>query len=314
MTAALALVADDADEASTALLATYRRRLEALGRSPRTIAAYGDCIARLAAHAGVALDEITGDQVAGFLAAERARIKNAGGDGGPSACAAYNYLSAFYNWADQADLLGGGRSPLYAIPRPASMAKVVPVPHDDQLRTLLASITGKTFADRRDTAIIRLACELGGPRRAELAALRVADIDLTHGRVLLHGKGAKQRWIPISAKTAEALMRYLAARKRHPRADSPMLWLGTRGGPLGGHGILLMVKRRGDAAGIGHIHPHMFRHYAAAQAKRNKVPTAAAKALFGWDTALMYDTVYGRWSDAAEAEQLARQLAIGDQL
>jgi integrase len=264
----------------------------------------------------VPLDEITAGQIEAFLGAERARVATtAGHDGGPTAIAAYNYLSAFYHWADRRDLLGGARSPMNGISRPAALRKVVPVPHQDQLHALLAVMGGKSFADRRDTALVRLACELGGPRRGELAALRVQDVDLRRGSALLHGKGGKQRVIPLSGKTAEALMRYLAARKRHPRAaTTEAMWLGARGGALTGDAIRRMTARRAEQAGTGHIHPHMFRHYAAAMAKRNKVPTAAAKALFGWDTALMYDTVYGAWSDADDAAVLARELAIGDQL
>lgn len=321
MTAALALVLPDAGEASAALLAAFRRRLDATGRRPRTIAFYEKYLTGLAAHAGVPLDEITTAQAEAFLAAERRRAAAAprsSTGGGATAAAAYRSLRAFYTWATGAGLVEC--SPLHGVPVPKTEQHVVPVPETEDLRTLLASIAkDRSFAGRRDEAIIRLMCELGGPRRAETAGIALAELDVRRALVLLHGKGGKDRVIPFSAATGEALMRYLAARKRHPGHGSPMLWLGEhrgkgKGGPLTGDGIMQMLRRRSAAAGIGHIHPHMLRHYAAAQAKRNGVTTAHAKALFGWNTGDMYEGVYGRWADAADAEQLARRLAIGDQL
>src|SRR5579859_1605230 len=318
---ALALARLDAVSASADLLAARRRRLEAAGRRPRTIASYEGYLAALAAHAGVPLDEVTTGDAEAFLAAERKRAAAAAhkGDGGATAVADYRSLRAFYTWAENAGLLPG-RSPLRGIPVPHVDEQVVPVPATGDLKTLLASIAkDRSFAGRRDEAIIRLMCELGGPRRAETAGIRLDELDMRRALVLLHGKGGKDRLLPFGAATGEALMRYLAARKRHPGAASPMLWLGDhrgkgRGGPLTGDGIMQMLRRRAAAAGIGHLHPHMLRHYAAAQAKRNRVPTAQARALFGWATSDMYESRYARWADAADAEQLARQLAIGDQL
>jgi integrase len=53
----------------------------------------------------------------------------------------------------------------------------VPIVPEDGLRRLLAACAGKTFEARRDTAIILFLVDTGA-RRAELAGLRVADLDL----------------------------------------------------------------------------------------------------------------------------------------
>ena len=318
MTAALALVTDGAGEETALLLGAYRRRLEAANRSERTIRGYEDYLAGLAAHAGVPLDEVTTGQVEAFLGAARRRVEKSRGRGGDAtAAAAFRAVRAFYTWAEAAELVD--RSPVRTLTCPRVDRKVVPVPETDALQALLASMAGKSFTDRRDTAIVRMGCEIGGPRRAELAGIRTGELDMRRSKVLLHGKGGKDRWMPFGARTGEALLRYLTARKKEPRAASPMLWLSDaqgkgHGAPLTGDGIRQMLQRRSAAAGTGHVHAHMLRHYAAAQAKRNRVPTAAAQALFGWDTPQMYDTVYGKWADADNAAQLARELAIGDQL
>jgi site-specific recombinase XerD len=312
----LAAVTDDAAEASEAAWAAYERHLRSEDCADRTITGYQSSVLALAAHCGAALDLVATGHIEAFLTAERDRVK-AGSqgrrDGRATAAAHYRNLHAFYTWMEDRELIDG-RSPMHGMKRPAPSGKVVRVPAAGDLQALLESMKGRSFDDRRDTAIIRLACELGGLRRGELAGIRLADLDIKRGRVLVRGKGGKERYVPFGAKTTEALMRYLRARRTHPLAASEMLWLGWRGKPLTGDGIMQMVRRRAGRAKIGHLHPHMFRHFAAAQAKRNKVPTAAARALFGWATSEMYDGVYGRFADAEDAEIMARQLAIGDTL
>lgn len=327
MTRRLALVDGEASEDALALWSAYERRLVTERKSQRTIDGYRHYVLALAAHAGVALEDVTQAHVTGFLAAQAAGAQRARGPqaGGALVVAAYKALAAFYNWADRTELLAG-RSPLHGIACPKADRKVVPVPATESIQAVLAVMDTrpyrgadpvkirKHFEDRRDTAIIRLMCELGGLRRAEVAGIRREHLDLPRARVLVMGKGGKQRWVPFGARTGEALMRYLTVRKNHKLADSPMLWLGARGKPLTGDGIRQMIDRRTEQAGVGHMHPHMFRHYAAAQAKRNRVPGGIARALFGWDTSEMYDGVYARFADAEEAEQMAQQLAVGDQL
>ena len=85
---------------------------------------------------------------------------------------------------------------------------------DDELATLLATCAGKTFADRRDMAIIRLLLDTGG-RLSEITMLNLDDLDLRRDLVLVRGKGDKQRAIPFGEKTGQALTRYLWVRARH---------------------------------------------------------------------------------------------------
>lgn len=314
-TPALAVAPDRDGDPSADMLATYFRRLRGAGISENTIAVYQLYLTAFARR--VALDEASADDANAFLAAERARVKASarGGDGGATAQSIYKTLRVFYGWAEEAGLVD--HSPMRTVPAPKdTISKITPVPSVEQVRQVIAfTERDKTFAGKRDAAMMRLMCELGGPRREEIARMRVTDVDIRAGRVLVHGKGGQDRLIPITGKTPEALMRYLAARRKHKLAKSPMLWLGERGCPLTGNGIYQMFRRRSAAAGCMHLHPHMFRHYSGAQAKRNKLPTAAANALFGWKKgSRMYDEVYGAFADAETALQMADELALGDQL
>jgi site-specific recombinase XerD len=143
---------------------------------------------------------------------------------------------------------------------PAIPEQPIPILSDEELSRLLKTIDAdKTFEGRRDLAIVRLFLD-SGMRRAELAGLRVADLDL-HGNQVAHvvGKGDRGRACPFGAKTAKALDRYLRARESHPYRESPMLWLTVRG-DLTGQGVRQMLERRGAQANVDNLHAHRFRH------------------------------------------------------
>ena len=146
---------------------------------------------------------------------------------------------------------------------PAPGDPETPVLSDEELRRLLATCAGADFTARRDTATIMLFLD-GGLRLSELADLQVADVDLRDRLVYVAGKGSRRsgprhRAVPLGVKAARALDRYLRERRRHPYADMPRLWLGSRGRPvLSADGIDAMLERRGAAAGIAGLHPHVF--------------------------------------------------------
>jgi integrase/recombinase XerD len=112
----------------------------------------------------------------------------------------------------------------------------------------------------RDRAILEL-LYAGGLRVSELTGLNVADLSLTAGRVLVRGKGDKERIVPLGRAAVEAVERYLAlgrpALQRRGR-DAGRLFLSVRGEPLTRQWIWQMVK-----LADGHASPHMLRHSCA---------------------------------------------------
>ncbi len=128
----------------------------------------------------------------------------------------------------------------------------------------------------RDRAILEL-LYAGGLRVSELTGLTVADLSLDAGRVLVRGKGDKERIVPLGRAAVEALEKYLAQgrpelQKRRTssgsRAGAPFkpafglsgsrLFLSARGEPLTRQWIWRLVKSTD-----GHASPHMLRHSCA---------------------------------------------------
>jgi integrase/recombinase XerD len=111
----------------------------------------------------------------------------------------------------------------------------------------------------RDRAILEL-LYAGGLRVSELTGLRVADLSLDAGRVLVRGKGDKERIVPLGALCVKALEEYVQrgrpALARNGRANQ--LFLSARSKPLSREWVWRLVK-----ANDSHASPHKLRHSAA---------------------------------------------------
>ena len=142
----------------------------------------------------------------------------------------YRALQQFFKWLAAEDQLP---DPMAGLPPPRIIAKLVPVFTPEELSRLEQACAGRSFAQRRDTAIIAV-LRATGIRLSELASLRYdpgdprdSDIDLWQREITVRGKGGKPRIVKIGHQAALSLDRYLRARSRHAEAWQPQLWLGA---------------------------------------------------------------------------------------
>src|SRR5262245_36738000 len=173
--------------------------------------------------------ESTGPQeIRAFLASEIKRTS------ATSAALHYRNLRVYFGWL----VREGERSsanPLESVDKPKAEEKVRPFLSDADLGKLLKACDGADFESRRDAAIVRILIDCG-VRVTGLANLRWDaeddsrnDVFLAERRLRVRLKGGRETWVPIGKKAATALDRYVRARAKHSHADSPWLWLGTRG-------------------------------------------------------------------------------------
>jgi integrase/recombinase XerD len=117
---------------------------------------------------------------------------------------------------------------------------------------------------RRDRALLELLYATGC-RASELSNLRLADTRLDEAFCLCHGKGDKQRLVPLGRAAVKAVNEYLEGEREQlvERAGSspPWLLLSRRGRRLRREAIWELVKKYASRAGIpDNVSPHTLRH------------------------------------------------------
>lgn len=117
---------------------------------------------------------------------------------------------------------------------------------------------------RRDRAILELLYATGC-RASELSGLRCRDVKLADGLVKCHGKGDKQRLVPLARAAVEVVREYLEKERSRlvERASQPPPWiiLSRRGRRLRREAIWEIVKKYALLSGIPTtVSPHTMRH------------------------------------------------------
>ncbi|UGT65176.1 site-specific tyrosine recombinase XerD [Nocardia asteroides] len=155
--------------------------------------------------------------------------------------------------------------------KPPSQGRRLPkaLPYDQVLALLEAAggDAAATDAPRalRDRALLELLYSTGA-RISEVVGLDVDDLDTDGRAVVLHGKGGKQRMVPIGRPALAAVDAYLVRGRpalvpRGRAAGGPALFRNARGGRLSRQSAWQVLRSAAERAGIeAAVSPHTLRH------------------------------------------------------
>jgi integrase/recombinase XerD len=137
----------------------------------------------------------------------------------------------------------------------------------DEMQSILDAPDPTVRNGVRDRAMLHL-CFAAGLRVSELTGLQLDHLTLrSPASVLIHGKGRKQRSLPLWRETASALRAWLAIRGDRPATQ---IFLNARGEPLTRSGFEYILRKHARAAAKGcpslstkRVSPHVLRHTCA---------------------------------------------------
>jgi site-specific recombinase XerD len=300
----LEFVADRLDD----LAASFRRDLRAEGRAERTATIYLQSIRFFgqwleAQGRPATLDQLTRSAIRTWLAG-LADVQQAG-----TVRTRYKGLRRFSRWLHAEGEIDA--DPMAGMEVPAVVDKPVPVLDDAELAALLKACQGKTFADRRDEAVVRFLLDTGC-RVSEMCGITLDDVDLDHELVIVTGKGRKTRPVYFGARTARAIDRYVRERRSHRYAHSPALFLSQRG-QLSMDGVRDLLTRRAQLAGLKQLNPHRFRHTFAHDFLLAGGQERDLKRLAGWSSDVMLER-YGSSAADVRAREAVKRMRRGDRV
>jgi site-specific recombinase XerD len=245
-------------------IASFRLHLAAEGKAARTVQGYTSAVHWFASgyllrQAGkTSWEQVDAQDIQQWI------VQLLGRYSGAYASIQFRALRQFFKWRAAEEQ---SPDPMARLRAPKVTVTAVPVFTSVELSELDKACQGRSFAARRDAAIIAVFTATG-IRLSELAGIRYhpgdparSDLNLHAREIRIRGKGGTDRTVKIGHQAAHSLDRYLRARTRHAQAHRPQLWLGVNNrAPLTATGIYQIVARRGRQCGVT-VYPHRFRHH-----------------------------------------------------
>lgn len=157
---------------------------------------------------------------------------------------------------------------------------------EEEIRRLLNYFQGRKFLPIRNRAILALFFDTG-MRLDEVITL--CPDQIREDRILVHGKGNKERVVPVSPYLAKALMQYRIVRESYFEGKLPekYLFVSSRGKKLTQEGIARFFKQAAKAVGVNpnvRVSPHTCRHTFAHLQLKNGIDLYSLSRLMGHES------------------------------
>ena len=157
----------------------------------------------------------------------------------------------------------------------------------EEIDSILSVIPQDKVEGVRDRAIIELLYSCG-LRVSEMCGLMMDNLFLDEGYIRVHGKGRKERLVPIGNEAIMRLQQWFALRKElniKPGHECYVFVSPRRGSKLSRISIFVYIKDYAARAGIQkNISPHTFRHSFATSLLEGGANLRAIQAMLGHES------------------------------
>lgn len=248
------------------LMVRYRRwMVHDRGLADRTAGRYEQTARRFLSErvemdAGCSIEELDTSAVTGFLLAEASR--------GLATKSLNSYVAGLRSLLRFLHVEGLTRTGLADAVPPVSThwrdTTTPPTMSATTVQELLASCDRAAPAGARDFAMLTVIARLG-LRAAEIAGLKLDDIDWRAGEVAVRGKGRRVDRLPLPADVGDALAGYLSGHR--PKAESRAVFVTVVAPwrPLLPTAVSQMVWRQCVRSGVTPVRAHRLRHALASE-------------------------------------------------
>ena len=192
-------------------------------------------------------------------------------------------LRSFYQFLLNEGVVGN--NPFSMLKAPKAKQTLPKFLYEEEMAAIFESIDQESVLGCRNYAILELLYGTG-LRVSECCGLQLEQLDFELAVLLVHGKGNKQRYIPMGAFAVLAVQNYLE--KSRPQlvgksqSATKSLFLNHLGYPLTERGVRHILNQITEkAAGNIKLAPHMIRHTFATHLLNNGADLRSVQELLG---------------------------------
>lgn len=193
-------------------------------------------------------------------------------------------VKSFYHFLEKKEILN--YNPFENLEIPKIEKRLPEFLYEDEVKIIFDNLDVKSTKGKRDLLIMELLYG-SGLRVEELCSLDINSIDLSDMVVKVHGKGRKDRLVPINHKTVLAYNQYLYLARNELKLkneldDDQALVLNLHGKRITARGVRVVLNDIIDSIGLKtHIHPHMLRHSFATHLLNNGADLRSVQEMLG---------------------------------
>ena len=192
-------------------------------------------------------------------------------------------IRSFYNFLMKETLMEN--NPFRDVELPKKEKRLPKFIYPDEIESLFDSIRTTTPLGKRNLLIMEFLYGTG-VRVSELCGIELGNIDYSQGLVLIHGKGSKDRYIPLHENLIHLIREYVIITREdlYKRSDksTKALFLNNKGTALTPRGVRLVVNQVIDNSKENlKISPHTLRHTFATHLLNNGADLRSVQELLG---------------------------------
>ncbi len=188
-------------------------------------------------------------------------------------------LRSFYKYLKEEKIIKN--NPMLLISNPKLDKKLPNFLYYDELEILLNIPDKENILGLRDSLILELLYSTG-VRVSELVNIKMKDINFNEKRILILGKGNKERYVLYGNTLQELLELYLKNSREVLNKNSEYLVLNKNGEKITDRGIRLIINKILKKGELDyHVSPHTLRHTFATHMLENGADLKSVQELLG---------------------------------